>query len=361
LPNRRQSTLLMRLKPASRKVSQTQLAAELGISQALVSLVLNGRRQGISPDTYDRIWAHALARGYHPKGMRLASSPARLARQVGFILRAPLRLHTLSSYFSHVQHGLHTALAAQGLTTTFLGSEDLLDREKLARLFPAGHSLRGVVLMGEVSRGFLEELRLAERRLVAISARLPGLCHSVLGNEPRALASLVQHLTDLGHRRIGWLGGNAGLGRHEMRFDAFQAALRAAGLCLDPRFTVVLAEADRAEGGEAIHRLLPLAADPAFPTAFIAYNGLMAEGAVLALRRAGHDVPGVISVAGADFPRRLGSEEREITGAGTDPTLLGEAAARLILTSTGAEDESFSDVILPSQLVVGASTGPVRP
>ena len=61
-------------RPA-KKVSQTQLAKELGISQALVSLVLNGRRQGISPDSYDRIWAHAVKRGYSPKGMHLASCP----------------------------------------------------------------------------------------------------------------------------------------------------------------------------------------------------------------------------------------------------------------------------------------------
>ena len=93
-------------RPA-KKVSQTQLARELGLSQALVSLVLNGRKQGINTDTYDRIWVHAVKRGYHPKGMRLASSPAAQSRQVGIILRAPLRLNTPTMYFGHVQHGLH--------------------------------------------------------------------------------------------------------------------------------------------------------------------------------------------------------------------------------------------------------------
>ncbi|MFN5559770.1 MAG: helix-turn-helix domain-containing protein, partial [Opitutaceae bacterium] len=55
----------------SKTVSQTQLAQELGISQALVSLILNGRRHGINPATYARVWDHALRRGYHPKGMRV--------------------------------------------------------------------------------------------------------------------------------------------------------------------------------------------------------------------------------------------------------------------------------------------------
>ncbi|MEO6246099.1 MAG: helix-turn-helix domain-containing protein, partial [Opitutaceae bacterium] len=117
-------------RPA-KKISQTQLARELGISQALVSLVLNGRRQGISADTYDRIWARAVQRGYRPKGMHLAASPAAQGRQVGIILRAPLRLNTPTMYFGHVQHGLHTAIEAREYATVFLGAEDQLDQKKL--------------------------------------------------------------------------------------------------------------------------------------------------------------------------------------------------------------------------------------
>jgi len=346
---------------APRKVSQTRLAQELGLSQALVSLVLNGRKHGISPESYDRIWQHALKRGYHPKGMRLASSPAAAAsRQVGIVLRAPLRLHTLSHYFAHVQHGLHTVLEAEGLTTTFLGAEDQLGTEKLARIFPAGHSLRGVVLMGEVSRPFLLGLRKVERRIVAVSAKFSGLCHSVLGNEPQALESLVRHLHGLGHRRIGWLGGNVGLGRHEMRFSAFQSALQQAGLSLDRRYVITLQQADRAEGAEAIHTVLPRSRRRDFPTAFVAYNCLMAAGAAKALQREGWRLPDDLSLAGADAPRPPTDDALNVTGAGTDPIKLGEAAARLMLGSSGVEDESFADLMLPSQLAVGNSTGPAR-
>ena len=62
--------------PRPKKISQTQLARELGISQALVSLALNGRKEGINAETYERVWAHATKRGYSPKGMHLAASPA---------------------------------------------------------------------------------------------------------------------------------------------------------------------------------------------------------------------------------------------------------------------------------------------
>ncbi len=341
-----------------KKVSQTQLARELGISQALVSLVLNGRRQGINAETYDRIWAHAVKRGYHPKGMHLASSPAAQARQVGIILRAPLRLNTPTMYFGHVQHGLHTGIEAREYTTVFLGAEDQLDPEKLRRLFAPGHGFAGLVLVGEVSRAFLDVLRRFGLRIVAVSARFPGLCHSVLGNEPQALEALVEHLHAHGHRRFGWLGGNVGLGRHEARLQALDAALDRLGLALDRRYAVKLKEGDRIDGADAVRALLPLARRKDFPTAFIAYNTLMASGAVRELQREGWAVPARVSVASADFSPVATDSTPRITAAGSNPEKLGEAAARLVLDPALAQDDSFADLMLPAQLFIGDTTGP---
>ncbi len=341
------------------KISQTQLARELGVSQALVSLVLNGRKQGINAETYERIWAHAVKRGYHPKGMRLDSSPAaQRPRSVGIILRAPMRLSTLGNYFGQVHHGLHTALVGQGLTTVFLGAEDELTAERLDQHFSGAQAFQGVVLFGEVQRRFLERLRQHERRIVVVSARYPGLCHSVLGNEPQALEQLVQHLVGLGHQRIAWLGGNRHLARHGDRLAAFQRALAEAGLKLNPRYVLQLQQADRAEGTEAMHQLLTHTRRSDFPTAAVCYNSLMAHGAARACLRHGWKIPDDFSLAGADTPRTDLDEPPQITGAGTNPARLGETAARLIVNSTGADDEPFTDVMLPSQLSLGTSTGP---
>jgi LacI family transcriptional regulator len=343
-----------------KKVSQTQLARELGISQALVSLVLNGRKSGISAETYDRIWAHAVKRGYRPKGMHLASSPAAQARQVGIILRAPLRLNTPTMYFGHVQHGLHTAIEAREFTTVFLGAEDQLEAEKLRRIFAPGHAFQGIVLVGEVTRGFLDQLRRLGLRIVAVSARYPGLCHSVLGNEPQALESLVEYLVAQGHRRFGWLGGNVGLGRHESRLQAFDSALTRAGLTLPARYSVKLKEGDRIDGADAVRALLPLASRKDFPTAFITYNSLMAAGAVREFQREGWQVPGDVSIASADVSPVATESTPRITAAGSNPEKLGEAAARLLLESPAPHGDGFTDLMLPAQLFVGDTTGPAR-
>jgi LacI family transcriptional regulator len=343
--------------PRQKKISQTQLAQELGISQALVSLTLNGRKQGINTETYDRIWAHAVKRGYRPKGMHLAASPAAKARQVGIILRAPLRLNTPSIYFGHVQHGLHTALEVRDVRAIFIGAEDQLDATKLRRAFAPGHEFRGIVLVGEVARPFLDRLRKIDLPIVAISARYPGLCHSVLGNEPQALESLVQHLVGLGHKRIGWIGGNIGLGRHEARFQALQAALTRVGLQLDPRYCIRRQEADRAEGSEAVHEMLTHSSRADFPTTLVCYNTSMADGALKTLLREGWRVPRDLSIASADVSPIATEGTPRITAAGTNPEKLGEAAARLVVEGTAADD-GFTDLMLPAHLFLGDTTGP---
>ncbi|MEZ5414200.1 MAG: LacI family DNA-binding transcriptional regulator [Opitutaceae bacterium] len=342
-----------------RRVSQTQLAKELGVSQALVSLVLNGRKEGINAETYQRIWDHAVSCGYQPRGMKFERLPRRaMLRQVGIILRSGLNIHTQGSYFNHVLHGLHTVLAEQGHAAVFLGSEDGLKRARLRQYFPTGHALQGVVLFGEVKSSFLRLLQDFVGNIVAVSARHTGHCHSVVGNEPQALAAIVKHLHDLGHRRIGWLGGNAGLGRHESRHQAYVEALKLHHLAADERYAVYLQQGDRAEGSEAILKLLPLRKNRDFPTAFITYNLHMAIGAAQTLEREGLSVPGAISVAAADYSPLAREVKPHITAAGCEAERLGDAAGKLIMDSARRDDGWFQDLILPAELYLGQSTGP---
>jgi LacI family transcriptional regulator len=344
------------------KISQHRIAQDLGVSQALVSLVLNGRSEGVSAESYRRIWDHAISLGYMPKGMRPESSPVALGQGqfVGFVLRHGLQLHTQSNFFSHVQQGLHSALLKRGIVTSFLGSEDTLDDAALREAFARRKNSLGVAILGEVQLPFLKSVRQLEPRAVVISASYPGLCHSVLSNERQSLDLLVQHLFDLGHRQIGWFGGNQGMGRHESRFDAFKQALQLRGLELGPENCVVLGEGDRKEGREAALNLIANSRRQSFPTAIVCFNGMMARGAVNALLQRQWSVPEDLTVVAVDATRALEEEEPGITGAMADPESLGAAAADLLLRSTGAANETFTDLILPATLTVRSSSGAPR-
>ena len=104
------------------RVSQQQIARDLGVSQTLVSMVLNGRRKGVSEKSCQRILDHARNQGYRPKGIaaEFLSTPM-LKRSVGMIFRKGVSLYNQSPFFGHVQHGLHEYLTQEGGHPVFIG------------------------------------------------------------------------------------------------------------------------------------------------------------------------------------------------------------------------------------------------
>jgi LacI family transcriptional regulator len=343
------------------RISQQQIACDLGLSQTLVSMVLNGRRTGISEESYEKIWTHARRVGYRPKGMdpdmiRSGSVPG----SVGFILRAGLKLHTQSPFFSHVQQGLHEHLQAQGVTLLFLGSEEHLDVSKMKAAYGDRQMFRGLVILGEVSRAFLHSLKQLEPRIVSVSAQYSGLCHSVLYNEVQAGEQIAQHVAALGHRDIAWLGGSRGTQRSRQRNQALASALRLRNLRIQPNFEIELDGADRLDGRDAAQRILKAAGKKHRPTAWVCFNGTMARGATNYLLQQGVRVPQDVSIVAFDRSRIGVEEHPTLTSAGAEPEKMGVVAAELLLKSTGEANEMFSDVVLASELIERESTAPLK-
>ena len=333
------------------KISQTTIARDLGLSQALVSKVLNGQRNRIDAKTFELIWAHAVKVGYQGKGItKHAPLTASGHRQIGIVLRAGLQPFMQSNFFSHVQAGLHVALQARGYSTVVVGTEDAF-----AETGPLPSAL---VVLGAVKSTFLRTLRQSTRRIVAINGTYPGLCHSVLPNDAQSLELLVEHLATQGHRRFGWIGGLPHSTSHAVRLEALRTALATRGLPVptDQACAIIPDAADRQEGREAVLELLDRPG--ARPTAIVCFNGVMCRGATNALLQAGWDIPREISIAAVDATRVCVEETPHITCASAEPEKLGAVAAELLMDSTGNEDENYQSVTLAAQLRLGDTTGP---
>jgi LacI family transcriptional regulator len=212
----------------AKRISQSQIARELGVSQSLVSIVLNGRKEGIAETTYKRIWDFATKNGYSPKGMKLPENKGNQpqVKTVGYFLRAPLRLANKSNFFSHVTQGLHDFLHEKQVNMVFLGSEQDYEPQELYKVGWQGKSLHGIVIMGQVAPPFLSAVREMGKPLVYVSSRSPGFCHSVNSNEYQSAEQLVDHLYQLGHRHFAYLGGMCARSRHEERQQALMMALK---------------------------------------------------------------------------------------------------------------------------------------
>jgi len=352
------------------RISQQQIARELDVSQALVSMVLNGRRSGISEASYNQIWKYALEHGYRPRGMNteIARNNEESHRSVGYILRAPLELAIKSNFFNYVHQGLHNRVSTSDVQTMFLGSEVKLDPAALVKRVDSDRSLIGLVVMGEVEDDFIKVLLRLKKPIVYASARRPGMCHSVISNQVQSADQLVEHLVDLGHTTFAWLGGDLGRSRNAERKNAVSAALARHNCRLDPNAQIDLGEADRKEGFNAAKTILERAGyDPArrrkrkvndrLPTAWICMTGLMARGAVNCLLQHGIEVGREISVVAFDVTRICTEEHPTITGAFALPEKLGEEAGRIIMAAADDSNFPLHEITLPSQLRIHESTG----
>jgi len=341
-------------------ISQAAMAKHLGVSQALVSMVLNGRKEGISPATFERIWDHAIACGYTPKGMKVDTVGGNTPRAtaVGYFLRAPFKLATKTNFFSHVSQGLHDAVTERNLNLIFLGAETDAGDRMFRRVKETLPHLRGLVILGEVGQVFQEFVQDLGIPTVIVSARALGVFHSVNSNELQAAQLLTKHLYDLGHRSFAFLGGLAPRGRYLERRDSVVASLRRVGV--DPEACHFIEEpdgADRAEGFRAAGRLLEQVGSE-IPTAWIVANGTMARGICNRLFQEGIRIGKDVSIATIDATRVCTDELPTLTGASAMPEDLGREAGRLLVESVAGEAQSLQDVILPAKLVVRDSTGP---
>lgn len=344
-----------------KKISQQQIAKDLGVSQTLVSMVLNGRKSGISKDSVKRIWEYAQANGYTPKGMQIdlsSGADASNIQTVGYILRSPLSLPTKSNFFSHVHQGMHEELSQNGVKTLFFGAEDDLSDEDYSKIAQSKGFLRGIVVLGQVASSVIQAISKSNTPVVCISARYSGLCHSVLPNEAQAGEKLVEHLYDQGHRRFGWIGGNKSMMRHTERHNAFTVNLQIRDLSCAPKDAVTLEDADRQAGFDAAESILANR-KKGRPTALVCYNGVMARGATDYLLQNRIEVGKDISVVAFDYTRACEDSRPKITCCGSSPEEMGATAARLIIESSESTSGAYSELTLPTKFRDRESSGPV--
>lgn len=164
---------------------------------------------------------------------------------------------------------------------------------------------------------------------------------------------IVQHLIDLGHRRIAFITPSAGLMFGRYRLQGYHETMTANGLPTDPAWIV---EGDMTQhgGATAVNSLLTL--DP-MPTAVIGGNDLMAMGAITRIRQEGLRVGQDIAVVGFDDIPLAEFTQPPLTTIRQPIYDIGrKTCAMLIDLINGRLSQSTHELLIPS-LVIRESSG----
>lgn len=259
------------------------VALAAGVSPSTVSRALNkpGR---VNAATEKKIREHASALGYQLNPMARAVITGR-SDTIALILSDV----TNPVYFDLIR-GAEQVSAMHARTLVLAESQESPDVE-VAVTQRLRVAVDGMVLVG--SRMSDEAIRSLtdSKPVVAVNRRIDGVA-SIVPDIDSGLGHALDHLRELGHRAVGYLGGPETSWMNRSRWNVlFEGAI-----ARDMSIVEIPAPAPTLDGGrDSLKRVMA-----AGVSAVVAYNDLMALGLLTAAKEASVSVPGRLSIIGSD-------------------------------------------------------------
>lgn len=333
-------------------VTIRDVARKLKLSITTVSRALDGYSD-VAASTRERVVLAARTMGYEP------SRAARQLRRrrtdiIGTVLPTD-EGHFADAYFSSFLAGLGDGATSLGfdLLVSTARPDSEAERQLYAR-WAHGRIVDGIVL---------NRMRLRDRRVQFLAREgIPFVAHGrtrldidfpyVDMDSRAAFCRLVIHLTERGHRRIGYIGAPMGTTLQADRQAGCRDGLRAAGLASDD-LLVVRGDLTRQGGYLGAKRLLTLKKPP---TAIIGANDLTAIGAMRAVHEAGLEVGRDVAVAGYDGTEDAAHAQPPLTTLTQPIYEIAHQLAEMLIGRIAGTETGIRHVILKPELVVRGST-----
>ncbi len=264
------------------------VAAKAAVSISTVSHVINGTR-AVAETTREAVLAAINELGYTPNTLARALATAR-SDLIGLAVSS-----TYNPYFTGLVHEIEAELADRGYMLLVVDPREEPDHELQVVQTLEERRVDGLMLApGPASRA----LRFLSAKAVptVLIDRMASAQFDQVGVENvEATATLVEHLAGLGHSRIGFIAGQAGLTTTEERIAGYRLGLSNADLDHAPELE--LGVRPGLDATQVVHRLWA-GEDP--PTGLVVGNDQMTIQALRGLQELGLVVPDNVALASFD-------------------------------------------------------------
>jgi DNA-binding LacI/PurR family transcriptional regulator len=323
-------------------------AADVSVSTA--SRVFNNPEK-VHPDTRTKVREAVDEIGYQPsrvaRRLRLKNGKASLLGLVIPDIQNP--------FFADVTRGVEDVARKHDYALILSNSDEDPDKQQVAIDTLQTEDVDGVIVP-PVRMDDPEVKRLVESDIavVCVDRRMENArVDTILSDNRQGAYDAVTHLIDLGHERIGFIGGIARISTLRERREGYEAALRAHKIPVDSTL-VREGESYRERGKDHTEALLQLDRPP---TALFTGNNLTTLGALAALNQHDVRVPEDMALVGYDdvpWAKALNPPPTVMDQPGYE---MGSRAAELLLQRLDAPDRSPTVVTLQPKLIVRQSCG----
>ena len=326
------------------KPTMDDVARRAGVSRALVSLVMRNSPK-VSAASRESVLDAARALGYR-RNLSASHLASKRTRTFGLVIND---LH--NPYFAGVVDGVKAAADTMGyrllLNSAFLDDE----AERAALETFIDFNVDGIILMGaRVRTAVIEEVARSVPVAVASRPMASSLVDTVNNDDRLGAHLVVEHLVQLGHRRIAHIDGGRGAGAADRR-AGFRSSMQQAGL--EP--IVVSGVFTEASGASATEQLLTEHPDV---TALFCGNDMNALGALDALDDAGRRVPDDISLVGYDNTFVAALRHVDLTTVDQGRDRIGRLAVEMLIERVEHGRTEARHVVTPPELIVRGTSSP---
>jgi LacI family transcriptional regulator len=336
-------------------VSIREIAKRAGVSVSTVSRALNNYGD-VSPQTREKILRIAKELNYFPNAVA-RSLVQKKTNTIGIFFGNKVNSGFDHPFFLDVISAVREEVGNAGYDLLIFTNKnkELATYTTLCR----ERSVDGVVLLltGEGKRKTAQLVELQNSRIPCIAIDIPlegETCTYVESDNYGGAREAVQHLINLGHRVIAFIGGDEISKTSYDRMRGYQDVLMESRIGVDPSL-IRLGYFSREKAMEAARDLMMSRPEI---TAFFAVSDEMAMGVIDAVTELGYLVPNDVSVVGFDDIKEAKYSKPPLTTVRQDKYGLGSIAAKTLLQIIENPNMKVTPTVLPCNLIIRESTLP---
>lgn len=335
---------------SARSASVKDVAALAGVSLGTVSNVLN-RPNRVSTKTRQRV-----ERAMHELGF-VRNESARQLRAGRSNVIAYVMLDATNPFFTDVAQGIEESAAGGDLSLFLCNSDQRADREHAYLQRLQQQRVQGILITPvDPDDSALDEVVRHGTPLVIVDRTRNVDTHcSVAVDDMLGGRLAIEHLLDLGHERIAFIGGPERIGQVRERLAGARQAMANAGRDVADVVVVQTDALSVAEGRNAGERIAGMATTSR-PTAAFCANDLLALGLLQQCVTLGIGVPDQLAIVGYDDIDFAGAAAVPLTSVRQPRRNLGQTAAELLLDEARNPQHRHQQVLFTPELVARAST-----
>ncbi len=327
------------------------VAKRAGVASMTVSRVINDSGY-VSDETRAKVEAAILELGYVPNML----GPSLRFNQTKTL--ALILTDITNPFWTTVARGVEDAANEEAYSVILCNTDESLEKQEQYVDMLLKRRIDGILFVpADDSPESVELIRSQNVIVVVLDRKIPGVedLDIIRGDSVGGAYDLAAHLIELGHRHIAILSGPRRISTSVERVAGFRKAMREAGLehNLD---NVYWGSFSQTAGFDIAARALK---NRPHPTAFLAVNNFIANGALQAIAAANLNVPDDVSlVSFDDIPENI-NPTPFLTAAVQAAYDMGYQATKLLLARLAGEGpENYQEIILPTRVIIRSSTAP---